>query len=196
MFEYDHPVPGVEQRRVTRRDRDQLTGRPDVRRIGDLRLVKPRVVDVVVDPARVVQQLADRDVAAVRNQSGQPVFDGIVECQLPLADELQHDRRDERLRDARDPEACRGTQLDSRVSAREPARRAPDLCRRSKYDERSRRTVMDEPLTTPASVGFRCCETPWAAPPTRAEAASVSTRTSVGCSPGGVARVRLRAEVG
>ena len=74
----------------------------------------------------MTEQVPERDRLAVRNGPGQPVVDRIVERELPLADELENDGGDERLRDAPDPEAIRHPhrRLSSeiRVAAREPQR--------------------------------------------------------------------------
>ena len=51
----------------------------------------------------MAEQLANRDVAAVWNHAGEPALDAVVERELALADQLEDDGSDERLRDASDP---------------------------------------------------------------------------------------------
>ena len=56
----------------------------------------------------MVEQLADRDPGAVRDESGQPLLDSVVEAELALADQLEHDRRGVGLGQARDLEVVAG----------------------------------------------------------------------------------------
>ena len=71
----------------------------------------------------MAEQLANRDVVAVWNQAGEPVLDAVVERELPLADQLEDDGSDERLRDAPDPETIADPQrrplLEVGIAARE-----------------------------------------------------------------------------
>ena len=86
-------------------DRDELARRPHPSRVAEHGLDEGPVVGVVEEAARVVEQLTQRDRVAVRNETGQVALDRIVDVQLPLGLELQHDGGDERLRDACDPPA-------------------------------------------------------------------------------------------
>jgi hypothetical protein len=52
----------------------------------------------------VVQKLADGDSRAVADPARQPAFNAVVEGETALANELEDDRRDERLRRAGDRE--------------------------------------------------------------------------------------------
>ena len=47
----------------------------------------------------MVEELADRDVRAIRDGVGKPLLEPVVEGEPALGDELQHDRRRERLGD-------------------------------------------------------------------------------------------------
>jgi hypothetical protein len=49
-----------------------------------------------------VEQLVDRDLVALGNETGQPALDAIAQTQLALSDELQDDGRDVGLRQAGD----------------------------------------------------------------------------------------------
>ena len=71
----------------------------------ELRLRRHRQrAHVVVQPAGVVEQLAHGDAVTVRDDAGQPRLDRVVQPQPALADQLQGDGGDERLRDAARPE--------------------------------------------------------------------------------------------
>jgi hypothetical protein len=63
----------------------------------------------------VIQELADFDRPAVGKQSRQPSLDRIVEREAAVGDELQDDRRDERLRRAGDAESLLGRCVAPRV---------------------------------------------------------------------------------
>ena len=94
----------LEDRRMRSTDRHQLRRRPDVAEVPvQVGLQHPLVAEVVEQAASMAEQLADGDVPAVRNQTWQPALDAVVERELPLADQLEDDGRDERLRDAADP---------------------------------------------------------------------------------------------
>ena len=64
-----------------------------------------RILFVVEEPARHVEELANRDLITVRDEPGQPLLDGVVEAKLAFGDQLQDDRCDVGLRVAGDPEA-------------------------------------------------------------------------------------------
>jgi hypothetical protein len=135
---------GWEQRRMRGRDRDELARLPDVTWMGDHRTREATVAEVVEETARVIEQLADGDRFAIRDEPRQPPFDGVVEVELGFGDELQHDRRDEGLGDARDPEpVCRG-HGDPRVPACESGIGAPDSRRGSYNSKCSGGSVADE----------------------------------------------------
>ena len=53
----------------------------------------------------MTEELLDRDMPSVRDETGQPVLQGVIERQCPFIDELEHDSGNEGLRDARDPKA-------------------------------------------------------------------------------------------
>ena len=98
------PGPGLEHRLVRGSDGDQPARRPHLAAVVELG-EEHLVLGVVVEAARVVQQLPDGDVAPVRDEPGQQALDGVVERELSLSDELEDDRRHEHLRLAADPEA-------------------------------------------------------------------------------------------
>ena len=99
------PAPARrEQRPVRDSDLDQLPGCPHPQRVRQHGGAKGSIVDVVVEAARVLKQLADRDRAAVRDKPRQPTAERIVQLQLSFPDQLQQHRGDERLGDAPDPE--------------------------------------------------------------------------------------------
>src|SRR5207244_2369504 len=99
-------LAGREQRLVVRGEPDELLRRP---RTGEVAAqVGPEqalVLRVVVEAARVVEELPYGDVLALRDQPGQPPLDRVVEPELALADELEDDDGHERLRDAADAKA-------------------------------------------------------------------------------------------
>jgi hypothetical protein len=64
-----------------------------------------RVVFEVGEPARVVEQLPDGDLVAVRDESRKPALDAVSEAELAFADELENDGCGVGLGEARDPEA-------------------------------------------------------------------------------------------
>ena len=102
MFEYDQPR--VRERRpadATSRAR-RTPSAPTRRRDSNHRRDQPFVVGVVVDPARVVEQLPEADRPAVRNEVRKPTVEWVVEPQHPLGGELEDERRDEGLGDASD----------------------------------------------------------------------------------------------
>ena len=63
------------------------------------------VLHVLRDPARVVQQLPDPDLPTCAKPTWEIAVDCVVEPDPVLSDELHHDRRDEGLRHASDPES-------------------------------------------------------------------------------------------
>ena len=85
---------GLEDERLGAREAQDVD-RPDRRR-----LAPQVVVRVVHEPRLVLEQLADRDLVTSRNHAGHVVFERAAEAELPLVDELEHDRRRERLRHA------------------------------------------------------------------------------------------------
>ena len=91
----------------------------------------------------MVEQLADRDRPAVRDEPRQPFLDRVIEAEPPLADELESDRGNERLRNAPDPEAIGRAQRDARCRLPRPVatRRAPPAFGRR---ERPRALLADE----------------------------------------------------
>ena len=79
------------------RHRDQLGSCPLTLRIA----AHERVVEVLVEAAGVLQQLAGRDLVRT-GQVGEVLDDVAVEVQLSFFGQLQHDDRDEALGDAAD----------------------------------------------------------------------------------------------
>ena len=90
------------------------------------------VVGVVEDPAGVVEQLPHGDRGAVRDQTGQPPLDRVVQPQRALADQLQHHGGDQRLGDAADPEPApsRATEPAGPAGPARPLRSTPVRGRR------------------------------------------------------------------
>ena len=87
-------VTGRKQRLVGDANPDELARRPVVAEVSaQIGLQVARVVlEVVEEAARVVEQLADRDLAPVRNEAGQPLLDAVVQAELAFGDQLEHDR--------------------------------------------------------------------------------------------------------
>jgi hypothetical protein len=75
------------------RDRDELPGLPDVSWMDDHRTREAGVVGVVEETAHVIEQLADGDRFAIRDEPRQPPFDGVVEAQLAFGDDAPARRR-------------------------------------------------------------------------------------------------------
>ena len=130
MFEHLPLRAGAKVRLVIVRDRQQPGRRPGVANVPlQVRTSDPRVGKVVVQTARLLQQLAHGDAVAAAQHARRDLLDRVVELQLPLADELEHDRRHERLRHAADPEPVARPGADTavydRVSARQPDRPVP-----------------------------------------------------------------------
>src|SRR5437868_8539135 len=115
--------PRSEVRLVSCRDGDDLARRPVSQGIAKGCSDELAVAPEVEETAGVVEQVAHRDPLSVRDDTGKPTLDRVVESELPLADELENHRRDERLRDAPDTEAVAGADRRSRlqppVAARE-----------------------------------------------------------------------------
>ncbi len=108
MLEYDSSVPGAKQRRVRDGDLDKLSRCPGVAEVaGEVWGKHDRVVFEVSEPTGVVQQLADADRFAGRDESGKPALDGVAEAELALADELEDNGCGVCLGQARNPEAIR-----------------------------------------------------------------------------------------
>ncbi len=106
MLEYDSSVPGAKQRRVRDGDLDQLARCPTVAEVaGEVGSENGWVVFEIGESARVVEQLADADLVAVRYESRQPMLDRVGQAELALADELQDDGCGVRLGDAGDADA-------------------------------------------------------------------------------------------
>ena len=118
---------GRKQRWVRGRDRDQALRGPGFRGIGQQITQKAGVVGVVEDPAGVVEQLPYRNRGAVRDPTGQPPLDRVVQPQGALTDQLQHHGGDHRLGDAAHPEPGRAAQRNRRVQPGLPA--GPGPCR-------------------------------------------------------------------
>src|SRR5689334_20494662 len=76
--------PGPEVEAVRRGDLDQPLRRRDV--VGSPGRANARIPDVVVQPARVVEELSDGDLTPVREKAGKPMLDRVGEVQLPLRD--------------------------------------------------------------------------------------------------------------
>ena len=94
-----------EERLVRDGDLDELARRPGVPEVAaEVGLEDLGVELEVGEPARVVEQLPDRDRIAVRDEPGEPPLDGVAQAELALADELEDDGGDVGLRDACDPE--------------------------------------------------------------------------------------------
>ena len=97
---------GCEQRRVRDGDLDELARCPGVTEVaGEVGGEDGRVVFEVGEPAGVVEQLADADRVAVRDESRQPALDRVGEAELALADELEDDGCGVGLGEAGDAEA-------------------------------------------------------------------------------------------
>ena len=60
-------------------------------------------------PARMAEQLPDRDPAPVGEQAGKPALNGVVETHPALTNELQDHRRSPHLADAPDTQPGVGT---------------------------------------------------------------------------------------
>ena len=85
---------GREQRRVRDGHLHELARRPVEAEVSaQVRLEVAGIGLEVREPAHVVQQLAKRDVLAVRDEAGQPPLDAVGEVELAFGDELEHDGR-------------------------------------------------------------------------------------------------------
>ena len=93
---------GREARRVRHGDRHRLARRHDKVQVAAESRLEAGVVEVVVEPARAIEELSHRNHVALRNGAWEAALYGVVRPQPPLGDQLEHDRGDERLRDARD----------------------------------------------------------------------------------------------
>ena len=91
-FEYAVDVPGGKRTPAAAIACDAIPERLSEREVGR-------------QAARVVQELADGDRRARRQQAWQPSLDGVLQREALILDELQDDRGDERLRRALDCEA-------------------------------------------------------------------------------------------
>ena len=92
---------GGEQRRVGGRDAHELLRPPpEVQLAGQVWIQRARIVQVVEQAARVVQELPDADRIAAGDEPGQPVLDRVAQRQGTLTDELEGHRGHEGLRDA------------------------------------------------------------------------------------------------
>jgi hypothetical protein len=72
------------------------------------RRVGPVEVVVVDQPARVRQEMADRDPIAVGDQARQPLLDGVLDPEDPVLVEQRDQRRGPDLAHALQPHACIG----------------------------------------------------------------------------------------
>ena len=97
------------------------------------------VADEIVQAARVVQELADRD--ALGERRGVP-----VEVEQPLRDELKDERRHEDLRHAPDAEAVIDRERLARPQVREAGRCFNSPVRPASGDDRARNTGRDNRL--------------------------------------------------
>ena len=148
MFEYDQARAGREVLRLARHERDQLARAPRAQPVAAVERDRRRE-RVVRDARGVVEQLADRDLAAVGKDPGQPPLDGVLERQPALVDELEHDGGDERLAHARDAEAERG----SHPAARLPRSATPRAPLQVELPSSTSATMPGAPAaTTPSSA--------------------------------------------
>jgi hypothetical protein len=159
VFEYAQPSPGGNRLgwEVAIAPR-----RPRPTRVGDHGPSEGFVPLVVEQAARVVEQLAKRDRSSVRNEPGKPTLNGVVEAELPIGHELEHDRGHEGLREARYPEAVGPSHRGLRPDAPEPAPRTSEPGRCSNDRERAGRSVCDESvgeaLKPQARIGLRAAD--------------------------------------
>jgi hypothetical protein len=126
-------------------DHDQLRRRPVASGLADDR----RLVEVLPEPAGVVEQLTRRDPVRV-GQVGDVATDAAVEVETALVGELQHDDGDERLRGAADVPRDVGVDGSARrVERRRTGTRLADRAvrfahRDARADELSRGLVLGE----------------------------------------------------
>ena len=123
VFEYDQALPDGNSCGCPRRARPARGGsrsaggrRGRARWTGDERVVR--------DARGVVEQLAERHLAAVREDARQPPLDAVVEREPPLVHQLERDGRDEGLADAGDRGSGRPGRMGRPVS-RSATPRAP-----------------------------------------------------------------------
>src|SRR5918995_2799591 len=88
-----------------------------------------RLVREPGEAARVVEELPHRRSSSSSQKTRESLLDLVVESEAALADELEHDGRDERLRDARDAKAISNAHgalwLERRCARREAPRAGP-----------------------------------------------------------------------
>ena len=113
---------GCEQRRVRDGDLDEPAGRPGVTQVaGEVGGEDGRVVLEVGEPAGVVEQLADADRVAVRDEPRQPALDRVGEAELAFADQLEDDGCGVGLGEAGDADAIVRTDRRLRADLAEAA---------------------------------------------------------------------------
>ena len=131
------------------RERHELLRLPAPLRIRE----DARVLDVVEQPGRVREELADGDRAATRDEPRQPALDGIVETKPTVFDEQEHEGGHERLRDAADPEAIARAHPDRRFTVREAACFASDPPAVAHDDEHAGRPGRDDAIEERSELG-------------------------------------------
>ena len=100
------------------------------------------------------EEVADRDLPPRRDQPRKPSLDRIVEPQLAVLDEPQHQRRDERLRDAADAKPRVGAHRDRAPGVGEASRLATRFPFLAHYDEGTRRPGGDHPVEQRPQLGL------------------------------------------
>ena len=121
--------------RVSGRDRDQFLGHPSTACVAE----HPLVLDVVEQPGRMRQQLANGDRPTVRQEIRKPALDGVVEREPAVLDEAEHERGHEGLRDAPDPKPLVATHRDRRLTLGDASRLAVHVPVLSQDHESARR---------------------------------------------------------
>ena len=137
---------GTEEQLVPGGDPHEFTRRPRAPGMGDPLRRPLSVGRVVVETARVVEQLAERDRPALGHKARYPPVHGIREAKPSLGGELERDRGDKRLGDTRDPEAVARRHREAGSDPGQSSGCATDAGGRSHDDDRAGRAVLDELL--------------------------------------------------
>jgi hypothetical protein len=150
--------PGCEVQRLRVDQRDRLPhvdveadvagdNSPLMQLAGLFRVVR------VPQATRVVEQLPHRDAPPFPEQPRQPLLDRVVQPEPALVDQLQHDRRDECLADARHAQAVTRPHRPRRLQHRLPRRCAPRAGAVSHDGDDARRASLDNIIEQTLQIG-------------------------------------------
>src|SRR4029079_10812774 len=145
------PLTGRARRRLRGRHGDELLGPPRPRGSTE----NTRVVDIVGEPGRVPEELPDGDLVPARKEARHPPSDGVVETQLDVTDEVEHEGFDERLRDAPGAEPDVGRHRRRPTTVGEAAGLGRGRTSVSDDDEDARRALLDHAIQQRAEALVR-----------------------------------------